>query len=182
MRRFASLLLFLALALSARTQEKTPDTRPLADRLWFGGNIWLSFGTFTSVQLDPMLGYRVDPEGRFTVGAGPSFWYFEDNRFTPKYSFTGYGYRIFTRYRFIEQAFAHAEFLNFNVDGARNELVGPIDQRFWVPHLLVGGGYIQRVGGRGGIYMQLLFEVLQDPNSIYYGMGPIFSIGGGVGF
>ena len=180
MKRGALVLVAVAGAFALHAQGG--DQRTIGERLWFGGNVWLSFGTLTSVQLDPMVGYRVDQDGKFVVGAGPSYWYFEDKRYTPKYSYTGYGYRIFSRYRFIDQAFAHAEFLNFNVDGARNELVGPIDQRFWVPHLLVGGGYVQRIGGRGGMYMQVLFEVLQDPNSIYYGMGPIFSIGGGVGF
>jgi hypothetical protein len=177
-----TVLLPALLALPALLPAQGGDDRRFADRLWFGGNMWLSFGTFTMVQLDPMVGYRVDPGGRFIAGTGPSFWYLEDRRFKPKYTYTGYGYRIFSRYRVIDQAFLHAEFLHFNVDGARNELVGPVDKRFWVPHLLVGGGYLQRTGGRGGLYIQVLFELLQDPNSIYYGMGPIISIGGGVGF
>jgi hypothetical protein len=38
------------------------------------------------------------------------------------------------------------------------------------------------MGGRGSIYLQVLFEVLQDPNSIYYAQGPILGGGVGIGF
>lgn len=181
MWRIASLLFALLVSIVAHSQQ-VKDTRPMAERLWFGGSMLFSFGTVTYVQLDPMVGYKVDQKGKLMVGTGPSFWYFEDRRFTPSRSFTGYGYRIFSRYRFIEQAYAHAEFLNFNIDGARNELFGPLDRRIWVPHLLLGAGYVQRMGDRSGVFAQVLFEVLQDPNSIYYGQGPIFSIGVGFGF
>ena len=54
--------------------------------------------------------------------------------------------------------------------------------RIWVPHLLVGGGYAQSAGGKAVFYLQVLFEVLQDPNSFYAGQGPILSGGVGVGF
>jgi hypothetical protein len=184
MKRTCSFLLFSLLLLVARSQGTSgdADTRSLADRLWFGGNLGLSFGTITAVQLDPMVGYKVDAPGRLMLGVGGSYWHFRDNRFAPAWTFNGYGYRTFARYRFIEQAFAHVEFLHMNVDGARNELFGPVDQRFWVPHLLVGGGYIQQVGNRTGIFIQVLFDVWQDPNSVYWGQGPIFSVGGGLGF
>jgi hypothetical protein len=177
-------LLFLAilvLPLGLRAQG-TKDDRPLADRLWYGGNLGLLFGTVTSIQIDPMIGYKVDPKGKYMAGIGASYWHFKDNRFNPAWSFTGYGYRVFNRYRVIEQAFLHAEFLHMNVDGARNELFGPLDQRIWVPHLMVGAGYMQGLGGRSGVFVQILFEVLQDPNSMFFGQGPIFSVGGGIGF
>jgi hypothetical protein len=181
MLRYTSFAVAVLAALLATAQSSSgKDERSLADRLWFGGGVGLSFGTFTAVQLDPMVGYKVDKEGRFMAGVGGSYWYFRDNRFTVPYDFTAYGYRTFTRYRFIENAFAHAEFLHMNVESNRFGLFSEIQPRIWVPHLLVGGGYIQSMGGRSGIFIQVLFEVIQDPNSIYFGRGPLF--GGGVGF
>ncbi len=186
MIRYASIALALLLSAGIQAQgeqkEEKKDERTLRERLWFGGNLGLLFGNVTFIQIDPMVGYKVDPKGKYMVGAGPSYWHFADKRFVPPWTFTGYGYRIFNRYRVIEQAFLHAEFLHMNVDGARNELFGPLDQRIWVPHLLVGGGYMQSMGGGTGIFAQVLFEVLQDPNSLYYGMGPIISVGAGFGF
>lgn len=152
----------------------------MADRLWFGGGVGLSFGTVTAIQLDPMVGYKVDQEGRFSVGLGGSYWYFRDNRFTLPNDFNAFGYRVFSRYRFIEQAFAHVEWLHMNVETRRFGPLSELGQRQWVPHLLVGGGYVQSVGGRGSVFIQVLFDIWQDPNSIYFNQGPIF--GGGVGF
>lgn len=156
------------------------DPRSLGDRLWFGGGIGLSFGTVTAVQIDPLVGYKVDQAGKFSVGLGGSYWYYQDNRFSPSINFTGYGYRTFTRYRFIPQLYGHAEFLHLNVE----RYIGATDAvaRIWVPHLLVGGGYAQPLGGNSSIYLQVLWEVMQDPNSVYRGQGPILSGGIGIGF
>jgi len=156
------------------------DTRSIGDRLWFGGGVGLSFGTVTAIQLDPLVGYKVDENGKLSVGLGASYWYFRDNRFVPAFELSGYGYRTFSRYRFIEQLFAHAEFLHLNVE--RYVVTEDAIRRIWVPHLLLGAGYAQPLGGRSSIYFQILFDVLQDPNSVYRNQGPIISGGVGVGF
>lgn len=169
-----------AMAQDGSTPKVRKDARPLSERIWFGGGVGLSFGTVTAIQLDPMVGYKVDKEGKFTPGIGASYWYMQDNRFATNNTFQGYGYRPFLRYRFIEQAFVHAEFLHMNVNAYN--FVTDRFQRIWVPHLLVGGGYVQPLGGRSSIFFQVLFDVLQDPNSIYRNQGPIVGGGIGVGF
>ncbi len=170
--------------LAAGTTSIKPkkDPRPLKDRLWFGGGIGLSFGTVTAIQLDPMVAYKVDQKNKLSVGLGGSYWYFRDNRFVPAYDFKAYGYRVFSRFRFIEQAYAHAEFLHMNVEANRFAAFSEIQPRIWVPHLLIGAGYVQHLGGRSSIFFQVLFDVMQDPNSIYFNQGPIVSGGIGVGF
>lgn len=162
---------------TARTDKKDP--RPFKDRIWFGGGVGLSFGTVTAIQVDPMIGYKVDQKGKLSVGLGGSYWYFNDNRFANG-SFSAFGYRVFTRYRVIQPLYAHAEFLHMNLEG--NEPFVLDRQRIWVPHLLVGAGYVQSLAGRSSIFFQVLFDVLQDPNSIYRNTGPIFMGGVGVGF
>jgi hypothetical protein len=188
MKRCTLLLIALLLLTAGHPQQLAPkatakqrkDTRPLADRLWFGGGVGLLFGTVTAIQLDPLVGYKVDTKGKFTLGLGASYWYLRDNRFAINNTFEGYGYRPFVRYRFIEQAFAHAEFLHMNVD-TYNRLTDRVE-RIWVPHLLVGGGFVQRLGNRSSIFAQVLIDVLQDPNGIYRNRGPIWGGGIGVGF
>ncbi len=163
---------------TAYVSEK-PQKKPflLKDRLWFGGGIGLSFGTVTAIQLDPIVGVYLDRPRKLSLGSGPSYTYYRDNRFAPPLELSLYGYRVFTRYRVIPQAYLHAEFLNMSTVfyNFENRLV-----RGWVPHLLLGAGYVQPLGARTSFYLQVLFEVLQDPHSIYYGQGPILS--GGVGF
>lgn len=186
--RLPSLLVLLSLTLQLSAQNDTTnytrpakERRPFSDRIWFGGGVGLNFGTVTAIQLDPLVGYYLDRNKRVSSGVGLSYWYFRDNRRSPAFEQNAYGYRIFTRYRPIEQAFLHAEFLHLNAQ----RLIGTADQRMqrlWVPHLLVGGGYVQPLGGGSSMYIQVLFDVLQDPNSIYRGQGPIFGVGAGIGF
>lgn len=182
-------LLLLAAALRAQDTTdyvtKPPAQKehtPFMDRLWFGGGVGLSIGTVTAIQLDPLVGVHLDKAQKLSAGLGASYWYFRDNRFTPAYTRDAYGYRVFSRYRVIEQAFVHAEFLHLSVEPTVGTFENP-SQRIWVPHLLVGGGYVQPLGStRSSIYFQALWEILQDPNSVYRGMGPIISAGVGIGF
>ena len=164
----------------APTTKQKKDPRPLKDRLWFGGGIGLNFGTVTAIQVEPMVGYYLDQKNKVSVGTGISYWYYSDNRYTPALTNDGYGYRLFTRYRPIPQFFAHAEFLHLNAE--RYSVLDNDFRRMWVPHVLLGGGYVQSLGGRSSIYFQVLFEVLHDPNSVYLNQGPILSGGVGVGF
>ena len=184
MKRYVSLLALLFLGVSlAIAQVSGPqrkDQRPLRDRLWFGGGVGLSFGTVTSISVEPMVGYFIDQKNKLSAGLGFSYWYYSDNRYQPTYTQDGYGYRLFSRYRPIPQLFAHAEFLHLNTEGYNifeNSLT-----RMWIPHILVGGGYVQTIGGRSSMYFQVLWEVMQDPNSIYRNQGPIISAGVGIGF
>lgn len=186
MRKVLSLFLAAFVIHAAHAQDSTAYVRespaekpiPFKDRLWFGGGIGLSFGTVTAVQLNPLVGVQLDRAQKLSVGLGPSYAYYRDNRYTPAYELSNYGYRIFSRYRVIEQAFLHAEFLHMNTQSFFDNHTG----RIWVPHLLLGAGYVQPIGGRTSFYLQVLFEVLQDPYSVYFGLGPIFSGGVGVGF
>lgn len=183
MERLITSVAVVLCGLTMSAQGSTPkpkDTRPFSERIWFGGGVGLSFGTVTAIQVDPLVGYKVDQDGKFSVGVGGSYWYYQDNRFTPSINYTGYGYRTFARYRFIPQLYAHTEFLHLNVE--RYDYTTDMVARIWVPHVLVGAGYVQQLAGRSSIYFQILFDVLQDPNSVYANQGPIISGGIGIGF
>jgi hypothetical protein len=176
----SALFIGQAFAQGPATSNAPRDPRPLKDRLWFGGGVGLSFGTVTAIQIDPLLGYKVDQAGKFSVGTGISYWYYSDNRFVPALTNDGYGYRVFSRYRPIPQLFGHVEFLHLNAQ--RYSVLDQGLRRLWIPHLLIGGGYVQSMGGRSSLYFQVLWEVLQNPNSVYANQGPILSGGIGVGF
>jgi hypothetical protein len=185
-------LLFLSLlvAFAMRAQDTTEyvtqapvqeERFRLKDRLWFGGGIGLNFGTVTAIQLDPLVGVHLDRNRKFSSGLGLSYWYYRDGRWNPPIEQNAYGYRVFSRYRVIEQAYLHAEFLHLNAE----RIIGTFEmrqQRIWVPHLLLGAGYVQPLGSGSSIYLQILFDVLQDPNSVYANQGPILSGGVGIGF
>lgn len=189
MRRLLSLGFLLLFVVSGASSQDSTDyvqpreerkaPRPLKDRIWFGGGVGLNFGTVTAIQVAPMVGYFLDQKKKVSSGVGITYSYYQDNRYNPPYTSNLYGYRIFTRYRPINQFYVHGEFLHLNA--ARYNYFTDQDQRIWIPHVLLGGGYVQSLGGRSSIYIQILFDVLQDPNSLYASQ-PLLSGGIGIGF
>ena len=180
------LLLFLHVGLAAAqdtldyAQPRKPETpkRPLKDRLYFGGGLGLSFGTVTSINVEPFVGYKLDQAGKLSVGTGISYWYYKDNRYVPSYETNSYGYRFFSRYRVLQPVYLHAEYSSQNYEIFRFD--GSVT-REWVPMLLLGGGYVSQVGNSSAFYVQVLWDVIQDVRSPYGGQ-PFISVGVGIGF
>ncbi len=129
------------------------------ERVYFGGNFGLQFGTITAVEVSPLVGYMLTP--RLSTGAGITYQYFEDKRYRPSYSSSIYGGRVFGRYNILEAFYAYAEYESLNL-----EFYDPFRDRFsteWVPGLLIGGGYNQiGAGGRGGFNIMALYNVTYD--------------------
>ena len=51
-----------------------------------------------------------------------------------------------------------------------------------MPFVLLGGGFVQRLGTNTSAYVEALFDVLQDDNSPYENWDPIIRVGIAVGF
>jgi hypothetical protein len=73
-------ILVLALSLlsifpagAQRTREEPP---PLSERLFYGGNFGLQFGSITDIQVSPVIGIWLLP--RLAVAVGPSYRYYKD--------------------------------------------------------------------------------------------------------
>ena len=132
---------------------------PFKERLYTGGNFWANFGTFTNVEISPLLGYRITSD--YSVGVGLKYNYFSDRRFTPALTSSIYGGSVFTRYRFFDKLVAHAEFELLNVSNFNSiSSTG----RIWVPVGLVGGGYASN-----GFQVLALYDLIGDPNNPYIG-------------
>ncbi len=132
------------------------------DRLYTGGNFWGSFGTFTNLEISPLLGYRVTND--YSVGLGIKYNYFRFNG-APPVSSSIYGGSAFTRYVFFERFVAHAEFELLSVQ--QNFGVSKSD-RVVVPIGLIGGGY-----SSNGFQLMLLYDLIGNPYNPYIGtFGP----------
>jgi hypothetical protein len=167
-------------------QKDTTDTeqRSFKEATYFGGGLGLQFGTITSIQVSPSLAYKVDRKGKLSTGIGLMYWYYRDNRFTPAFESSTYGYSLFSRFRVVESIFLHAEFQQQSVQVGNAALVDGNNNlpREWVPLLLVGGGYSAHLGGNSYLIAQVLWDVIQDRRSPYLVGQPFFSVGVGVGF
>lgn len=171
-------------------EETIPQTTQQVSKeskWYYGGTVGFNFWSdYFYLSLNPLVGYQVSP--KFSVGGKLMYAYINDQRYEPfELTSNNYGAGLFARFRPIYQIYLHAEF-----DYASYEdytLYDPIvgepyteSERNWVPFLLLGGGFVQRVGPNAAVYVEVLFDVLQDDNSPYEDWDPIISIGGGVGF
>jgi len=79
------------------------------DRITFGGTVSANFGTFTFVQINPQIIYKVNPTT--WIGAGPNFQYIAGQG----YRSTVYGANAFGRKFLSDNLFLQAEYnlLNF---------------------------------------------------------------------
>lgn len=146
-------------------------------KIYYGGSVGLIFGDYTSVSVEPMVGYHVTP--RFSAGGRVSYEYVRDERYTETHSSHNYGFSTFGRYRFIPELYGHAEFAAMNYD---LYTAAGASARDWVPFLYLGGGYTQRIAKNVSAYAEILVDVWQDDNSPYQDWAPQYSFGIGVGF
>jgi hypothetical protein len=181
-------LLFCCYAISAFAQQ--PDTTAIlkpqpppkqststASKVYYGGTIGFSFGDYFRISLEPYVGYKVSPKA--SVGGKIRYEYIEDNSYSEKLTANNYGGSVFTRYRLHPRVYAHGEFAYMSYKYKISDLES---EREWVPFLLLGGGLVQRAGARTALYVEVLWDVLQDDNSPYDSSSPFVSIGVGVGF
>jgi hypothetical protein len=159
-------------------QEKPPKQKSsFASKLYYGGNIGLSFGNYTMIGVYPLVGYKLTP--KLSVGVKIAYEYISDTRYEQTYTTSNYGWSLFARYRIVPPLYVHIEYAQmsyelYSADGTSN--------REWIPFLFAGAGYSKSVGGKAWVNVQVLFDLLQDENSPYKNWEPFFSVGVGVGF
>jgi hypothetical protein len=178
-------LLFIALPVFSQVEERIKPEReeqqerlPFGQRIVFGADFGLSFGTYTYIKLAPTVGYRLS--NRFTAGLGPIYIYARDKYFDIESSiYGGKTYVSFTIYqgtqkenRFgIGDVMLHAENEVVNVEKFSN------NDRLWIDNLLLGGGLYQTLGGRLGVSIFVLWDITQNFYSPYYRQNPVFKFG-----
>lgn len=162
-------------------QESQPS------KWYYGGTVGFNFWSdYFYLSVSPIVGYNVTP--KLSVGGKVQYSYINDKSYDPlELTSHNYGASIFTRFRPIYQIYLHAEFAYASYENYTiyDPLVGETyaeSERNWVPFLLLGGGFVQHVGPNASVYIEVLFDVIQDENSPYDEWDPIISIGGGVGF
>ncbi len=152
-----------------------PPSRPLSERIYYGGSVILSFGDVTRIGIYPMIAYKFTPKLSGGVEVGYEWLKFDNYDETAN----NYGGSVFGNYRVLPQLYAHAEYQMINYEIFTSATTS---DREWVPFLLVGGGFSKLMGRNTWAYVEVLFDVLNDDNSPYADGEPIISVGVGVGF
>ena len=162
------------------TDKKQPAAKSkgsFKSNLFYGGYINLSFGSYTVIGIEPMIGYKLTP--KLSAGVKVQYNYIQDDRYAKSYTTSTYGGSIFGRYLVTPKFYAQVEAASYSYEFF---YFNGGSEREWVPFLLAGGGFIQPLGERSWLNVQILFDVLQDDKSPYEDWEPFFSIGIGAGF
>jgi hypothetical protein len=132
------------------------------DKVFFGGGGGVQFtniGTFITVF--PSVGYRLTPKWSTGVMGIYQFIHYRDIQRTTH----NYGGSLFTRYFVLPQIYATAEYEQLNMQTIRFREIG---ERRWIDRMLVGAGFFQRAGGRGGFHLGILYDVFYSPSDPTY--------------
>ena len=145
-------------------QNRREQKPPLRERMFFGGGLGLQFGTYTDIQVTPIVGLWVRP--RIAIAAGPNFRYYKYQGYEST-MYGGNAYVQFVPVQDINNAipiglhmgiFLHLvdDLLNFDdpyVDNAR----------VTVNTVLGGFGIRQMLGTRSSLNLMFLWAFNESP-------------------
>lgn len=171
------LLMFLLIPKSdaQQTSEKQKtrnEIPPLKERLFYGGSLGLQFGTFTDIELSPIIGLWVLP--RVGIAVGPTFRYNKN----PFYRTLIYGGRTYIQYIFLQDLdnivplglhvglFLHLEDEALSLESSvfRNPASSG---RFLMNTVLAGGGIRQPLGQRSSLNIMFLWALNNSDYGVY---------------
>ena len=180
---FKNILIYilLLLPLLANSQEKE-GFKFDREKLYTGGNFGLQFGTYTLIDISPVIGYFITEKLSIGTGVVYQFYGFKDKAFPINNFKTNiYGGKMFLRYHIFENIFAHTEYeaLNLETQFFDRTNLRHSTTRFWVHSVLVGGGYRQRIGDYSSLNIMLLYNINETVDSPY--RNPIFRMGFNIG-
>jgi hypothetical protein len=149
--------------------EKKPPLEfkqlPFKERLRAGGGFGLSLGTFTNVNLSPMVGYELTE--KLVGGVGVTYMFFKQRSFD---SYSYYGGKGFLMYNVVKPINIIAELEPLNV-------VGNYQKRQWIVSPMLGAAYSVPTGGRiaKAVHFTLLYN-LNYYNQVDNSAGPAAAI------
>lgn len=152
--------LFLSPAVSAQDfddiysdETEAEDSLKLSDKIYFGGDLSLSFGSTFFFSVAPEMGYKLWP--RLHVGTGLYYMYASSRLYN--YSLSVYGTRAYVRPYPLKKLFLQAEYEILN-SPEFDPFYGYTDKRVFVPGFLAGLGYMEQGSGRLGFYVAILYN------------------------
>lgn len=164
--------------------EENNNTKPAkkgkyaSSKLFFGGNVGLWFGSVTSIELDPILGYMITP--RLSAGGGPMYMYYKQSNY---YETSIYGGKVFGQFIVFKDLqknikinlgdiFLYAENEELNVDPLYYDPISNLyftkkDNRRWADITLLGFGMKYSLGQKAAVSIFVLWDISQNPDYSY---------------
>ena len=181
-KSLGSIMILLTLCLSSYSQDDHEGSLkgvPFKERLFYGGGIGLQFGTLTLIDISPLIGYKIT--NRIGIGISPTYKYY---RYKSYYGndidlkTNVFGGSVFARCYLYQGLFAQTEYEYLRYNNNNPISSGKSSSDFW--SFFVGGGYSQPIGGRASMYILLLYNLNDTPESPY--TNPVVRAGVSLGF
>jgi hypothetical protein len=159
-------------------QKSEKDTPAFKERLFFGGNLGLMFGTITDIQVSPVVGYWLLP--RLAIAAGPTYRFYKSTDYYNLSSKTSiYGGKAYAQIVVVQDIssfipmgshtgiFLHIEDELLSLKA--NFWKAPLNPqgRFYVNTVLLGGGISQQIGRRSSMDFMVLWPLNESDYNIY---------------
>ncbi|MDP4827900.1 MAG: hypothetical protein NWR73_09455 [Flavobacteriales bacterium] len=162
-------IVFVACTLIAFGQQKEPKVS--GNRWVFGGNVALSFTTNGFlIGASPTVGYRFTE--RLTAGGGGLYYYQSIRGFGQNYTASIYGPQLYARFvvgqsilQDGDRLFLQSDYYNIN-----SKYYNPLNDEFsriWVPQWYVGGGYFFQIGNNVFAGVNIMYDLIDDPNAAF---------------
>jgi hypothetical protein len=170
---FLTLLLLFGSFIVASGQKRREEPPPLKERLFFGGNLGLQFGSITDIQVSPVVGLWVLP--RLAVAVGPEYWFFKYQDFKTSV----YGGKAYLQYVVIQDLnsiiplgahtgiFLHLEDEMLSLESSYWKTQPYTSNRFMVNTILAGGGISQQLGRRASVNIMVLWALNEPVYDLY---------------
>jgi hypothetical protein len=169
---FTSVLLTLLFS-NLFGQESRREVPPLKERLFYGGNCSLQFGTITDIEISPIIGLWVLPRLGVAIGPSYTFYKFEHERTD---IFGGRAYVQYVLFRDLDKFiplgihtsfFLHLEDEALSLDSYywKNIVLPP--KRFLINTVLSGVGISQQIGARSSVNIMVLWVLYDSGYNIY---------------
>jgi len=169
---FLILLLFASCSISYG-QNRREEPPPLRERLFYGGNFGLQFGTITDIQISPVIGIWLLPRVAVAVGPDYRFYKFRDDK-TNLIGGKAYSQLVVIQdiSSFIPMGgqtgiFLHIEDELLSLESAFWKYPPITSERFYVNTVLAGGGISQQIGRRSSLNMMVLWALNDSGYDIY---------------
>jgi hypothetical protein len=148
-------------------KDRSSEGLDKESRVFYGGNVGVSFGTITYIELAPTIGYKFTE--RLWSGIGPEYLYFGSKDLD--YHTNIYGFRNFASFAVLKDI---DKVINLNIGSiflyAENEVLNiKLDKvnRNWYDLLLGGFGVRMPIGNRSGFSILVLFRLNESAALLY---------------
>jgi hypothetical protein len=160
-----------------RYGDERPGRPKILDKLFVGGSLGLQFGSQTLIDVSPTIGYA--PFKKLSLGIDPAYKYYRVRDYSNSISLTSNitGIGIFAQYDIFKNILGHVEYEYLHYSTKASTSTDKL--KYDISSLFVGGGYRQPISNKASLYLLVLWNLNDTPDSPY--TNPVFRAGVRIG-